>query len=219
MIAIETFEALSGIDGLVHGFINRVPSVDVDAEREVAMERLEDAHDNLLEELGTRRSSLWTAEQVHGNGIAMCSGESKNKHKLGVDGLITEEIGTAMGIYVADCCAVFLVDVENRICALLHSGKCGTELAIVSKAIELMQNEYGTKPEALIAQLSPCIRPPWYEIDFAATIREQCRLSGLMAANIHDPKTCTGENVERYYSYRREKGRTGRMLAVLGFSN
>jgi len=219
MIAIETFEALSRIDGLVHGFITRIPSVDVDVERDEAMGRLRAAHDESLERIGTRRSRLWTAEQVHGNGIAICKGEKSDKYELDADGLATAEKGAALGIYVADCCAVFLVDVENGACALVHSGKCGTELGIVPQAIKLMRDEYGTKPETLVVQLSPCIRPPWYEIDFAATIREQCRASGVSSVNIHDSKTCTAENAERYYSYRREKGRTGRMLAVLGFCN
>ena len=80
-----------------------------------------------------------------------------------------------------------------------------------------MKSEYGSNPESMIAQLSPCIRPPWYEIDFARTIRDQCADSGLAEDRVYDPGTCTAENVERYYSYRREKGRTGRMLAVLGF--
>ncbi|MEM0897936.1 MAG: laccase domain-containing protein [Verrucomicrobiota bacterium] len=35
---------------------------------------------------------------------------------------------------------------------------------------------------------------------------------------MHDCGTCTAENVEIYYSYRREKGKTGRMLAMLGWA-
>lgn len=215
---IETFSALSGIEGLIHGFIPRIPLVEVGVEREEAMKRLRPAHDETLELIGTQRSQLWTAEQVHGSGIAICEGEAPGGCEAGVDGLVTAQRGVVMGIYVADCCAVYLVDAENKACSLVHSGKCGTEHGIVVKAVELMRNQYGTRPEALIAQLSPCIRPPRYEIDFAQTIREQCREVGLLGENIHDPGTCTAENVDRYYSYRREKGRTGRMLAVLGWA-
>ena len=217
MKAIETFAALSGIKGMIHGFITRIPSVDVGVEREEALERLRGDHDEALEVIGVNRSRLWMAEQVHGNEVAICEGEMLGPHVTGADGLLTVETGTALGVYVADCCAVFLVDTENKACGLVHSGKGGTEQGIVPKAIDLMRSEHGTNPEALIAQLSPCIRPPLYEVDFAETIREQCRLSGLFSENIHDPGTCTAKNVERYYSYRKEKGQTGRMLAVVGF--
>ncbi len=217
MKTIETFSTLSVIEGLMHGFFTRIPDVDVAVEREEAMGRLRSAHDEMLVEIGASRSRIWTAEQVHGNGIANCESGCPESPKSGVDGLVTIQRGVALGIYVADCCAVYLVDAQNKACGLVHSGKCGTEQAIVTKAIELMQEKYGTEPGALIAQLSPCIRPPRYEIDFAATIREQCRSAGLLAKNVHDSGVCTAENVERYYSYRREKGRTGRMLAVLGW--
>jgi len=219
MNLVETFDVLSAIDGLMHGFVKRIPMLEVAVEKEAALAALRAAHDRALEEMGTDRSSLWTAEQVHGNGIGLC-GEGEEACCLpGMDGLVTAGAGRALGIYVADCCAVFLVDPENRACGLVHSGKKGTELEIVPKAIAVMGREYGTRPESLVAQLSPCIRPPRYEVDFAARIRAQCRSAGLVAENIHDPGTCTAENVGHYYSYRREQGRTGRMLAVLGFRN
>ena len=76
-----------------------------------------------------------------------------------------------------------------------------------------MQREFGSDPARLIVQLGPCIRPPLYEIDFAAAILAQARTAGVRA--VHDCGTCTGANVERYYSYRVERGKTGRLLAFL----
>lgn len=217
MKTIETFSSLSGIEGLFHGFVKRIPLVNVAVEKEQALEALREAHDLALEEIGTDRFRLWTAEQVHGSGIGVCGMGAEARCLPAMDGLVTAGKGDALGIYVADCCAVFLVDPENRACGLVHSGKRGTELEIVPKAVGLMGSEYGTRPEAVVAQLSPCIRPPRYEVDFAAAIREQCRAAGLAVGNIHDPGTCTGGNVGHYYSYRQESGKTGRMLAVLGF--
>jgi copper oxidase (laccase) domain-containing protein len=68
----------------------------------------------------------------------------------------------------------------------------------------------------MIVQLSPCIRPPHYEVDFAAEIIRQCRVLGVR--NVRDCGTCTACDLRRYYSYRAEKGKTGRMLAVLGLA-
>ena len=56
-----------------------------------------------------------------------------------------------------------------------------------------------------------------YEIDFAAEIVRQCRDAGVK--EIHDSGVCTACDLEHYYSYRAEKGKTGRMLALLGSSD
>ena len=71
-------------------------------------------------------------------------------------------------------------------------------------------------PADLIAQISPCIRPPHYENDFAAEIARQLEAAGIR--DIHDCGTCTATDPDSYYSYRREKGFTGRMLAFLALS-
>ena len=65
----------------------------------------------------------------------------------------------------------------------------------------------------MVVHLSPCIRPPLYETDFAAEIVAQARDAG--AGQVIDDGICTGREIGRYYSYRVERGRTGRMLAVL----
>ena len=132
------------------------------------------------------------------------------------DGLITNQRGVCLGIYVADCCAVYLVDPVRSAIGLVHSGKKGTELGIVPNAIKAMVEHFGSRASDLVVQLSPCIRPPHYEIDFAAEIVRQCRDLGIVS--VHDCGVCTACDLDRYYSYRAEKGRTGRMLAFLALS-
>ncbi|MGZ5001857.1 MAG: laccase domain-containing protein, partial [Chthoniobacterales bacterium] len=82
-----------------------------------------------------------------------------------------------------------------------------------ARAVALMQETFGSQPNELIVQLSPCIRPPHYEVDFAAEIVRQCRAAGVR--QVYDCGVCTACDLERYYSYRLEKGKTGRMLALL----
>jgi len=156
-----------------------------------------------------------TAQQVHRNEIGVVESANEDECFAGCDGLITNQRGVCLGIYVADCCAVYLIDPVRRAIGLVHSGKKGTELGVVPKAIERMISEFGSRPSDLIVQLSPCIRPPHYEIDFAAEIVRQCRDLGV--SSVHDARVCTACDLERYYSYRAEKGRTGRMLAFLAF--
>lgn len=155
-----------------------------------------------------------TAEQVHGSHIHLLTEPSgKDRCIPSCDGLLTNQPNVCLGIYVADCCAVYLLDPVRRCIGLLHSGKKGTELGIVPRAIEMMGAHFGSRPEDLIVQLSPCIRPPHYETDFAGEIVRSCEALGV--SQVHDPAVCTACDLERYYSYRAEKGKTGRMLAWL----
>jgi copper oxidase (laccase) domain-containing protein len=131
----------------------------------------------------------------------------------GCDGIITNQREVALGIHVADCCAVYIVDPKKPAIGLVHSGKKGTELGVVANAIAQMKAHFGSNPADLVVQLSPCIRPPHYEVDFAAKIIGQCRAQGVK--QIHDSGICTACHPDLYYSYRAEKGKTGRMLALL----
>ena len=117
---------------------------------------------------------------------------------------------------MADCCAVYIVDPKTPAIGLAHSGRKGTELGVVPNAIREMIDRFSSDPADMIVQLSPCIRPPHYEVDFAAEIISQCHALGVK--EIHDSDTCTACDLKRYYSYRAEKGKTGRMLALIGIT-
>jgi copper oxidase (laccase) domain-containing protein len=208
---VERFPALDELEDVQHGFVLRVPGLDVGANREIALQRLEEYHLLARRSFGTRHFCL--AEQVHGNSVAAVTADSAPKSPR-VDALITRDPQVLLGIYVADCCAVFLVDSQRSAIGLVHSGKKGTELNIVGAVIQRMAMEYGTVPADLVAQLSPCIRPPFYEVDFAANIVQSLKRSGVR--QVFDSGENTAADLERYYSYRMEKGRTGRMLALLG---
>lgn len=212
MDSMMTFPALAGTP---HGLILRHPELLMDVEREEAVRRLSPWHEDHVQALGFSRNDLRLAEQVHGDGVAVVGAESPAM-SAGVDGLISDKPGVLLGIYVADCCAAFLHDPVNLAFGLVHSGKKGSELGIVGSAIQRMKDAFGSDPADMVVQLSPCIRPPAYEVDFAGDIRAQCREMGVKAENLHDCGLCTSADLQRFYSYRVEKGKTGRMLALLG---
>ncbi len=209
-----TFPALEALD-LPHALTLRHPSIDVDADRAEALKRLGLWHAGVVAELSFSPEALRTAEQVHGREVAVVDAASPVVTPA-TDGLVTGDPGVLLGIYVADCGVVFLADRRNGALGLVHSGKKGTELGIVARAIELMGTALGSRPEDIVVQLGPCIRPPAYEVDFAAGIRLQCLEAGIQPGHLHDCGVCTSSDTGRYYSYRLEKGRTGRMLGLLG---
>jgi len=216
-IPIESFPALDALSGCRAAFVKRIPGIEVTNDKAEALSRLEIVHTEARRVIGMGDWPFVSAEQVHGNRVVVIdSAISKDENHAGYDGFVTNQRRIALGVYVADCCAVYLVDPKTPAIGLVHSGKKGTELGIAPKAINEMKQRFGTKPADLIVQLSPCIRPPHYEIDFAARIREQCSDAGVN--QIHDSGVCTACDLNSYYSYRAEKGKTGRMLALLGLA-
>ena len=210
----EQFAPLKALPQIVHGFTLRVPGIEMSHDKAEALARLDGVHRKIRAEHGLADLPFITAQQVHGKEIAVVDAVvSENKCFENCDGLITNQRGVCLGIYVADCCAVFLVDPVRRAIGLVHSGKKGTELGIVANAIRTMTARFGSSVSDLVVQLSPCIRPPHYEIDFASEVVRQCRDLGV--ESVHDSGVCTACDLARYYSYRAEKGRTGRMLVFL----
>lgn len=206
---------ISSLPGFHPLWIPRLEGVDVLGDREFALKNLAPHHDAKIAAAYPNAIARHHAEQVHGNRVAVIRSADITDH-TGVDGLITNLPGHLIGIYVADCAAIYLADPVTRSMALLHSGKKGTEGNILANAVATMQSEFGTDPADLICALSPCIRPPNYETDIAATIRTQAAALGIV--NFHDSCENTAADLTRHYSYRIEKGQTGRMLALLSIS-
>ena len=214
-LPFEQFPALSAIKICRHVFAQRILGIDVSVGKAEVLERLNAAHEEIRKATGFGGWPLFTAQQVHGNRIAVLDevGSARGEFPA-CDGIITNQPGVALGIYVADCCAVYIVDPKMPAIGLVHSGRKGTELGVVTNAIRQMVERFDSDPANMIVQLSPCIRPPHYEVDFAAEITRQCRALGVQ--EIHDSGICTACNLDRYYTYRAEKGKTGRMLALIG---
>ncbi len=199
---IETFPALT-LTGLRHGFSTRgdVPLENVDREISAAYAAA-----------GYPMLDVVQAEQPHGN-RAQAVFTPLGIRVPDVDALATSVPRLPLVVRVADCGPVYFYDPGQQVIALAHSGRKGTEGNIVRDTIDCLRETYESHPENLIVQLGPCIRPPHYEVDFAAEIERQARACGVR--HYHDCGICTASHLDRYYSYRAEKGKTGRMWAAL----
>jgi len=201
---IETFPALK-LAGLRHGFSTRSAG---------PLENLENLETELVATFtaaGFPMVDAVYAEQPHGN-RAQAVYTPLGIRVPDVDALATSVPRLPLVVRVADCGPVYFYDPVQQVIALAHSGRKGTEGNIVAETIACLKDTFDTHPENLIVQLGPSIRPPHYEIDFAAEIERQARACGVR--HYHDCGMCTASQPDRYYSYRAEKGKTGRMWAV-----
>ena len=219
MEAFSFLDPINSLPGIKAGWIERIPDLEIRSDRDSAMRKLRPTHQNEIDTFAGPGSPWWRAEQIHACEVALVPTDDvilapdELPVVPDVDGLITNEVGQVLSIYVADCGAIWLADQKTGAIGLLHSGKKGTECNILGEAVDMMHKRFGSNPEDIIAVLSPCIRPPDYEVDFASDITRQAEESQL--GDFIDCGLNTASDLERFYSYRVEKGRTGRMMAMM----
>jgi len=218
MAEIEPFLIPLERAGFRVSWIGRIPNVETNVDRESAIKNLRPYHLDAVKALGGDVERFWLCEQVHGNFVAPVAGETNSEPVRDADGLISNDPECTLGVFVADCGAIYIGDPVKQVVSVVHSGRVGTEKNILDSAITRFRDDYGSDPADLIVSLAPCIRPPAYEVDFAASIRAQALACGILPENYHDCEVCTSSNTELYYSYRMEQGKTGRMLALIALN-
>ena len=198
-------------------FIPRIPEVEVSTDREGVIAALTPTHEQVLQEQGIAPKLLRRAQQIHGKNVALVGDIGCSYPVEGVDGLFCDGVADCcLGIYVADCAAVWVYDTVSGARGLVHSGKRGTEQNIVGELFTRMRKTLNVQASNCIAVISPCIRPPHYEVDIPTTVKAQLAEAGVLPENIIDSGLNTAEDLTTFYSYRVEKGCTGRMLALFG---
>ena len=157
--------------------------------------------------------AMVAAEQIHGAGVAKVGRAEAGQVIAQADALISGETGLTLMVRVADCGPVWLHCAKTGAIGLVHSGRKGTELGIVPATVQAMRKEFGAEPDKMLAVLGPCIRPPHYDVDFASEILRHLRWEGV--GEIVDSGLCTACEPARFYSYRKEQGKTGRHFAAV----
>ena len=186
--------------------------------------------------IGIPMESLAWVQQIHGSDIAQVDtfGEIGK-----FDGLISGEGGIFLTITTADCIPIFLYNKYTDTLALLHAGWRGIAKGIIPSGVEMLCGKSNSEPDGIIAALGPHIRSccysvsddvadrfsstfiskgkkgKWY-LDLTACTVTAMRQSGVRISNIEHQGYCTSCEEEYYYSHRRDRGITGRMMALFG---
>ena len=175
------------------------------------------------------------ARQVHGTRIAVCLALHEGLHASGeaADGHTTSAGGVLLGVTVADCVPVYLVDPEHRAVALLHAGWRGTAAGIVEAGVATLAARFGTRPTDLHLHLGPAICGDCYEVgpevfralglsepsgpepvDVRAVLTGQAHALGVPHGRVSVSGACTLCGDGGYFSHRR--GDRERQVAFLG---
>lgn len=108
---------------------------------------------------GTGNASL--KYQLAGNHLP--DAEPQPRARSG-DALIASHSGMLLGIRVADCVPVLLVDRQRRAVAVVHAGWRGALNRIAEKTAGEMCRMFNSRPQNLLAAIGPSIRKCCYEV-------------------------------------------------------
>ncbi len=178
------------------------------------------------------RRPVITLRQVHGTRVET-AGAERDMAQCEGDGLLTRDAGIAIGVRVADCVPVFLLDPDTRTAGIVHAGRQGTFDGIAEVAVREMQRRFSAVPTSLHAVIGPSAGPCCYEVsdELADAFRDRGypvagRRLNLWAANQMQLERCGVQSGRiaasgvcticsgRYHSYR-ATGTPSRNLAVI----
>lgn len=195
--------------------------------------------------LGVPPSRLYLASQVHGRTALVLSGTEEREAVAVecADALVTSAAGVACCLRVADCVPVLIGDRRSGAVAAVHSGWRGTVANVVGAAILALRKSVDAGERDLVAAIGPHIGPCCFEVDqdvaeklaacpagpkavlavqdrrarvdLRMIVRAELEDSGISASDIDDIRGCTACDAERFFSYRRDREKSGRMLAAI----
>jgi hypothetical protein len=178
------------------------------------------------------------ARQVHGARVIVAAAPTGPVEEA--DAVVSLRPDVAACVSVADCVPVLLADPASGAVAAIHAGWRGTIARVAAAAVERLVAEVGAEPGRLLAVVGPSIGPCCYEVseELAARFRAEidADVAGAAAgtrldlwrANVHvladaglSPERvevlgrCTACDASRFFSHRRDAGRTGRQVAFV----
>jgi YfiH family protein len=177
------------------------------------------------------------SRQVHGKKILIHASPPEGV-RLGpeADGHVSAVPGTLMGVTVADCVPVFLVDPHRRVVGLLHAGWRGTAAGILEEGISVLAGQSGAGAGSLLVHLGPAICGSCYEVgpevhtalglqeprtpaplDLRGLLAERAFNLGVMGANITRSTFCTLCGGSPFFSHR--GGAPQRQIGFLGIGS
>ena len=192
--------------------------------------------DRLLRATGLE-DIVWM-EQLHTNTVTVVGAERRGNPEPveATDALVTTEKRLGLGVLVADCTPVLLVDVSAGVIGAAHAGRHGARNGIVRNTVNTMV-DLGAKPGSIQVLMGPAAAGRNYEVpeEMARDVEKHLpgsltrtakgtwgvdvrtglvrQLMGMGVTAIESDPRCTIEDTD-FFSYRRE-GVTGRQAGVI----
>jgi len=195
--------------------------------------------EKFLQKITSRKKALVSLFQMHQDECVIINSKDKIKRRYIGDAFLTDRDDILISVWAADCVPLFLVEEKRRVIGLVHAGWKGTILGIVHRTMERAKHQLGCEPRDLTVLFGPCIQSCCYQVsdDVAILFDEECvkqaqngkvmldlicaNMKQLVSCGVKENKIfvtdrCTFCDEELFYSHRRERGNTGRMIGFMG---
>ena len=195
--------------------------------------------------VGVHELRIVTMRQVHGDRILDVK-DGRLKVVGEADGVATQEKEVFLGVLTADCVPVLYMAPTRRLAATVHAGWRGTLAGLAQKMVEHLREISGVGPAELEVALGPSIGPCCYEVgtdvslpmlqgwkamagrtllsrngktflDLRELNRLQLEEAGIAPEKIYRVGPCTSCAPEDFFSYRRQRGKTGHQMSFIGW--
>lgn len=137
--------------------------------------------------LGLELESLYDVWQVHGTQV-VCADAPRPAEQvhLRADAILTDRPGVTLFMRFADCVPVFLYDPTRKVIGLVHAGWKGTVQRAAAEAVAVMEAQYGSRAEDILAAIGPSIGAHHYEVgaEVSSLVRQ---VFGADAASLLNP--------------------------------
>jgi len=108
---------------------------------------------------------LVTLRQIHSGVVRILKSRDRvPSSPLKGDGVVSSHRNVLLGIQVADCVPVLVVDTKRGALGAFHAGWRGTAKRIVERGVGGMRAVFGCQPADVYAAIGPCIRSCCYAV-------------------------------------------------------
>ncbi len=182
-------------------------------------------------------TALTTCTQIHSATVTRATAARKWRECDACDALWSDETHVALGIKVADCLPVAMVDPSHSVIADVHSGWRGAVQGITRATIDAISRDTAFDAHSAYAYLGPSIRVCCFEVgeevaaqfderyldrsrakahvDLAKYTIDILRERGFRDDRISDSGLCTRCEGSIFHSYRRDGAGGGRNLTIV----
>jgi YfiH family protein len=231
------FERRGGVSAGAYESLNF--SVTVGDEPENVRRNLELA----AQTLGVHEHRIFFLSQVHGAVARVLDGEETLEVVRNVEGdaLSSRKPDLACSVRTADCIPILVADRRSGAAGAIHAGWRGIVRGIVEAGISSLRELAGENAELVVA-IGPHIREGAFEVSddvareleavspvahvvdrgrtkphvsLVRIVRGKLGALGITADAIDDVGGCTHSEAERFFSFRREGKRSGRLLSAV----
>lgn len=196
----------------------------------------------LLRTIGAAGREAVQVHQVHGDGVLVVEPGTPARAdgpETKADAIVTADPARLLAVRVADCAPVLVTSLDARHVAAIHAGWRGAIAGVAPRAVEAMRR-LGAR--GLAAAVGPCLAADAFEvgpevaeqfeaafgrdspvivrgqgrphIDLKLALAIQLRAAGVDQIDVLPH--CSFRDANLFFSHRRERGVTGRMVGVIG---